>query len=252
MRVLGHLTMNGGAITGNQAYSGVACGGGGVLVAQGGSFTLNGGAVTGNSARSGSSIPAVGGGVYLMGNATINGGVITDNTVKGAASNLHLPQGKTFVAGETVLLGSQIGVSTETAPTAASPVTLTGGLIGRNLSCFFSDAGYALGIRNDRACLISLADFSPDFTLPAGLTGVEAEAFEGAAMTAVDIPADCLSIGDHAFRNCTGLTQIRIPAGCVLGEDVFDGCPLVYVRGTADSPAETWCLGHDNCVFVAE
>ncbi len=90
----------------------------------------------------------------------------------------------------------------------------------------------------------------PDFTLPAGLAALEAEAFEGIAASVVDVPANCLSIGDHAFRNCQSLTQIRIPAGCALGQDVFDGCTLVYVYGTAGSSAEAYCQSHENCVFV--
>ena len=31
-----------------------------------------------------------------------------------------------------------------------------------------------------------------------------------------------------------------------------DGSTLVFVYGTAGSPAETYCLTHANCVFVEE
>ena len=93
---------------------------------------------------------------------------------------------------------------------------------------------------------------APDFILPEDITRVEASAFKGAAMTVVCIPDGCESIGDYAFRDCLSLTQIRVPAGCALGEDVFSGCGTVYVFGTAGSPAEAWCAAHDNCMFVAE
>ena len=95
---------------------------------------------------------------------------------------------------------------------------------------------------------------TPDFTLPAFLTRVEAEAFEGISASVVDVPASCTAIGDRAFRNCPNLTQIRIPAGCTLGADVFDGCALVHVYGTAGSAAEAYCNdpAHGNCVFVAD
>jgi hypothetical protein len=93
---------------------------------------------------------------------------------------------------------------------------------------------------------------TPDFTLPAFLTKVEAEAFEGIAASVVDVPASCTSIGDHAFRNCPNLTQIRIPENCALGVDVFDGCTQVYVYGTDVSDAEAYCSTHANCVFVEE
>ncbi len=89
------------------------------------------------------------------------------------------------------------------------------------------------------------------FTLPAGTRTVEANAFEGAAMASVFLPDGCTAIGDYAFKDCAGLTRIRIPAGCALGTDVFDGCGTVYVLGTAGSAAETYCQDHSNCVFVA-
>ena len=91
---------------------------------------------------------------------------------------------------------------------------------------------------------------TPTFVLPAGTTGIGEEAFSGITAGVVDIPDTCLSIGDRAFRGCTGLTQIRIPADCALGQDVFDGCARVLVFGYAGSPAETYCLQHDNCVFI--
>jgi len=94
---------------------------------------------------------------------------------------------------------------------------------------------------------------TPDFTLPKQLDAIDESAFEGIAASVIDIPASCASIGDRAFRNCTNLTQIRIPAGCALGEDVFDGCARVYVYGVAGSPAEAYCNdpAHGNCVFVS-
>ena len=58
----------------------------------------------------------------------------------------------------------------------------------------------------------------------------------------------------RAFRNCPSLTQIRIPAGCAIGEGAFDGCGTVYVFAPADSPAQTFCEdpANPNCIFIAE
>ena len=99
----------------------------------------------------------------------------------------------------------------------------------------------------------SLPDFgTPDFTLPPAVQTVEANAFEGADMQILYIPDTCTSVGDFAFKDCGSLTQARIPEGCALGTDVFDGCARVYVFGRANSPAETYCRTHENCVFVEE
>ena len=100
------------------------------------------------------------------------------------------------------------------------------------------------------SAVLSYAFGTPDFTLPAFLTTVEEEAFEGIAASIIYVPDGCTSIGDHAFRNCPNLTQIRIPENCELIQDVFDGCELVYVFGTYRSDAKSYCQNHTNCIFV--
>lgn len=93
---------------------------------------------------------------------------------------------------------------------------------------------------------------TPDFVIPTDTTTIEANAFEGIAASIVEISANCTSIGDYAFKDCGQLTQIRIPAGCAIGQDVFDSCEKVYIFGTAGSDAEHYCDEHGNCEFVEE
>ncbi|MCR5843721.1 MAG: leucine-rich repeat domain-containing protein [Oscillospiraceae bacterium] len=92
---------------------------------------------------------------------------------------------------------------------------------------------------------------TPDFTLPAAIRTIEESAFEGAAMTVVDIPDGCESIGANAFKDCANLTQIHIPAGCAIGDGAFFGCGTVYIFAPAGSPAESFCAApaNANCVF---
>ena len=69
-------------------------------------------------------------------------------------------------------------------------------------------------------------------------------------MTIVDIPNGCESIGKWAFRNCTGLTQIRIPASVTfIDETAFAGCENVSVYGAAGSKAET-CAKANGFTFI--
>ena len=91
-----------------------------------------------------------------------------------------------------------------------------------------------------------------EFTLPAQLIRVEESAFEGLDVKSVYIPDSCTSIGTYAFKDCTDLKRIRIPAGCTVGADAFDDCEKVYIFGTVGSSAEHYCRNHSNCVFVAE
>ena len=92
-----------------------------------------------------------------------------------------------------------------------------------------------------------------DFILPADTRSVEANAFQGDTyIIAVVIPDLCGNIGQEAFKDCTNLSYIRIPQGCRIGEDAFDGCRWVRIYGTEGSPAWQYCETHDNCTFVKE
>ena len=93
---------------------------------------------------------------------------------------------------------------------------------------------------------------TPDFVIPAGVTVIEENAFEGIAAAIVEIPGHCASVGGRAFKDCRSLIHIRIPAGCALGADVFEGCGRVFVYSAAGSEAEAYCLSHSNCLFVKE
>ena len=244
----GTLNLSGGTITGNVS------GGMGGGIFNYGTLNLSGGTVTGNTAAS------YGGGIYALGKSTVNlsgAPVVTGNTSGSLGeNNLHVGRDDNRTAtvkASNLAEGIQVGLSGTEIPAVKAPVTLVTGTADSTAGLFSDKEDYLLLIRDNTWILcLNLPFDNPDFTLPTGLTAVETEAFEGAAMTMVSVPENCSSIGDHAFRNCPYLTQIRIPAGCALGEDVFDGCTLVYVFGTVGSPAETYCLSHDNCVFVAE
>ncbi len=93
---------------------------------------------------------------------------------------------------------------------------------------------------------------TPDFVLPEGTQKIGESAFEGTPMTVAYLPDSCGAIGAWAFRDCGGLTQIRVPGECLVGAGAFDGCKKVYIYSTAGSAAEAYCDEHDNCVFVSE
>ena len=91
----------------------------------------------------------------------------------------------------------------------------------------------------------------PDYILPDDLTVIEEYAFESTPVSVVYIPDNCTNIGAWAFIHCENLTQIRIPAGCLIHDEAFAECPqTLYIFGYPDSPAETFCAMHANRVFV--
>ena len=54
------------------------------------------------------------------------------------------------------------------------------------------------------------------------------------------------------FSHCEALQQIRIPDGCTLDADVFEGCGTVLVFSHVGSSADDYCAAHANCIFVPE
>ena len=95
--------------------------GGGVYTAY--RFTMTGGSITGNTVNNSASN---GGGVCVVNDFNISGNAsVTGNTVNNSASNVYLFSG--YVITLTAEFTGEVGVMTETAPTADSPVTITSG-----------------------------------------------------------------------------------------------------------------------------
>ena len=93
---------------------------------------------------------------------------------------------------------------------------------------------------------------TPTFILPRNIKTIEESAFENLPMTIVDIPNGCASIGKWAFRNCTSLTKIRIPASVTfIDATAFEGCENMFVYGETGSTAESFAKAH-GFIFSAE
>ena len=97
-------------------------------------------------------------------------------------------------------------------------------------------------------------DFGPaDFTLPASIRTIEANAFEGLGMQSVYVPDTCAVIGARAFRACTELERIRLPQNCLIADTAFDGCTFpLLVFAPAGGTTQTWCAGRSDFIFIAE
>ena len=281
----GNITINGGNVT-SQCYDpdnaevGLAAGIGGGDTGSGGMILITGGTVY---ARGNRGSAGIGGGGYGSGGTiTITGGTVTavgasypngrsgagigagrvrNSATSGDSGNI------TITGGTVVAVGGDnaqaIGLSSEVAANDSGTLTLGDGLrvtAGSSESTAVVAAGNLVTACRSAWVKIEVGETvppfgEPDFTLPAGLSEIGEEAFEGiAAMTVIVIPDSCRAIGEHAFRDCTNLYQVRIPADCAIGTDAFDGCTTVYIYGTSGSPAHAYCLDpqHANCVFVSE
>ena len=81
--------------------------------------------------------------------------------------------------------------------------------------------------------------------LPASLTTIENEAFEGTAITNVVLPENVESIGNYAFAYIRNLRSISIPNKTkYIGRNAFRGSENVTITGAPKGYARAWA--HEN------
>ena len=108
---------------------------------------------------------------------------------------------------------------------------------------------YAFGYdcKDDQVAFVRILDAAfetPDFVLPAALTEIDEEAFEGIAASVVKVPDKVKTIGSKAFANAVNLRQIQIPASVTsIAGDAFEGTS-VAIFGVENSYAHTWAVSH--------
>ena len=85
----------------------------------------------------------------------------------------------------------------------------------------------------------------PDFILPASLTSIEEEAFEGGVFRSVQLSENTGEIGNRAFALCDKITWIYIPeATTCIHEHAFDGIEELLILGVPGSRAESYAAEH--------
>jgi hypothetical protein len=149
-----------------------------------------------------------------------------------------------------------LGSGTDTPPEASafSEAIPTGSDAGSYEVWYMLRGGEDLDVQEAQMIEVTVAPaFGPaDFTLPAALTRLGEEAFAGAAVKIVYVPDTCTAIGANAFRDCTGLTQIRLPKNCTISDTAFTGCTgLIAVYAPAGGTTEAWCT-QANIPFIWE
>ena len=90
----------------------------------------------------------------------------------------------------------------------------------------------------------------PELVLPSALKTIDAEAFAYCTFSSVKCPNNLIEIGEKAFVNSAGLTQIFIPKSVnTIGADAFKGCNDLMIYGYAGSEAERYA-NNNNIPFV--
>ena len=86
--------------------------------------------------------------------------------------------------------------------------------------------------------------------LPATLTAIGAEAFEGIDANVIDLRGTQIGcIGAGAFRNCVDVTGVYLPEGSIQIDDTaFYGCLNAVFYCAAGSPGAVWASGHGFAV----
>ena len=88
--------------------------------------------------------------------------------------------------------------------------------------------------------------------LPSSLQVIGEEAFEGTAVTKVDLPESLEIIKDRAFANVKSLRSIYIPQSTTeIGKDVFAGTKHVMITAAPGSYARNWAK-NNGIPFVTQ
>ncbi|MDE6559566.1 MAG: leucine-rich repeat domain-containing protein, partial [Muribaculaceae bacterium] len=69
-------------------------------------------------------------------------------------------------------------------------------------------------------------------TIPEGVTSIGDAAFNGAAITEINIPASVTELGDGAFKGCENLTKVTIPEESrltTIGDSTFEGTSITSI-----------------------
>lgn len=147
----GTLTMeNGATVRDAHIANNTDCFGGGVWVANGGSFEMNGGKIINNTVHTTQSYDSYGGGVAVDSTSafTMSGGTIKDNSVDTAGGGIYPFVGATLnLGGNLTVWGNQAnGEAGNLYLPAGASFSLTDALSGQvGLSCEASDYGLTVG-----------------------------------------------------------------------------------------------------------
>ena len=264
----GILYLTGGSLTGNETTSY-----GGAILNRG-TVHMSGGTISGNTSR------LNGGGIWTSGTVNLSGGTITSNTAgsgqngaglyysagtvnlsgapvvwENTPNDLYLRSPMVITAAGALTSGLHIGIASEIWPAEGQPLTVITGITAYAGGVVCHKPMYPSVVYPDGTLrMIVRPTFgTPDFTLPDRLSTIEAGAFEGAALATVVDAHNCAVIGPEAFKHCTGLTQILLPADCQIDSTAFDGCGgPVFVFAPAGGDTEASCADIPYCVFIGE
>ncbi len=125
------------------------------------------------------------------------------------------------------VIGNGAVLSSMSSPTAGAfdlaSLSLSSGKVYGIRAVVTAD-GFISGESEEKA--FAVVDGDRVLELPAGLTAIEANAFEGIDAQLIILPAGIRSIAGNAFANCTDLTAVILPADFQgMDGSAFLGCP---------------------------
>ena len=233
----------------------------GSAAALGGGVQINGGSVLFDGGYFRNNTALAGGGVYVNGGTfTACLGELNNGNTAALGSDVYVASGEFCIydrpsIGSVYLAsGQKITVTGTLNYTYAMTVEMqdhsgiiTSGLKNRGSIARFAaaDENHQIieGAGSEAFLLFTPPAFGePDFILPADITAIGESAFEGnASMAVVYVPGESASIGKDAFKNCSGLLQIRLPKDCTFDGNPFDGCTnLMAIYASEGGYTQTW------------
>ena len=85
----------------------------------------------------------------------------------------------------------------------------------------------------------------PELVFPSGTIKIDVEAFAGCGFEKLVLPDGLKRIGSRAFRNCTALAYVSIPASVEsIAADAFEGCTGICIECDRGTVGDSFAQAH--------
>ncbi len=171
-------------------------------------------------------------------------GIYSECFYEGTVTSVTIPSGYRFI-------GAMAFYHCEALSAVSIPSTITemGNMTFTGCTSLTSlDLSKAEGLEDIPFSMCCGAVSLSSVLLPDGINAVYDDAFEGTAITSIDIPDSVIYVGIDCFKDCTSLERVSLPDKLKSIEiETFDGCTMLNTVNIPSAVTEIGAFAFRNC-----